>query len=443
MRDETGLNGLKIAIDLKRGVDPEKLMQKLMKMTPLMDSFGCNFNVLIGGTPMVLGVRSILEEWSSWRIECIRRRVFFDVKRKKEKLHLLQGLKKILLDIDRAIKIIRDTDEDSEVIPNLMIGFGIDELQAEFVAEIKLRNINKENILKRTRETDALAQEISDLEDILAHTDRIKGIIIEELKTIRDKYKAPRRSTIVYEHEVEEYNEADNIEEYPVNIFLTSDGYFKKITQASLRMSGEQKLKEEDKITATFETTNKAEVIFITDQAQAYKCRLHEFDDCKSSLLGDFLPQKLQMADGERVIKMILPGDYSGSLIYVFENGKCAKIPVKSFDTKSNRRRLTGVYNDKVPLVAILHILEETEIALYSTAGRMLILSTAALAEKSTRSTQGVSVMSVKKNHTVTRAILLADAGEVNEARYRTRTLPAAGAIIREEDSPDKQLSLL
>lgn len=442
MRDETGLNGLKIAIDLKRGTDPDRLMQKLMQMTPLMASFGCNFNVLIGSTPKVLGVREILEEWSSWRIECIKRRVFFDVKRKKAKLHLLQGLKKILLDIDRAIKIIRDTDEDAEVVPNLMIGFGIDELQAEFVAEIKLRNINKAHILKRTQETDALAQEIADLEDILAHTSRIKDIIIAELKAIRDKYKAPRRSTIVFDHEVEAYNEADSIEDYPVTVFLSNDGYFKKITPLSLRMSGEQKVKDEDRITESAETNNKAEVIFITDHAQAYKCRLHEFDDCKSSLLGDYLPQKLQMADGERVIKMILPGDYAGHLIYIFENGKCAKIPVKSFDTKSNRRRLTGVYSDKSPIVSILHLAQEGEIAIYSSAGRLLILSTAALNEKATRSTQGVSVMTVKKAHRIERAIMLSEAGAINEARYRTRTLPAAGAIIREEDAPDKQLSL-
>lgn len=442
MRDETGLEGLKIAIDLKRGTDPDKLMQKLMKMTPLMDSFGCNFNVLIGGTPRVLGVREILEEWSSWRGECIRRRVFNDVKRKKEKLHLLQGLKKILLDIDRAIKIIRETDEDSEVVPNLMIGFGIDALQAEFVAEIKLRNINKENIIKRTRETDDLEREILDLEDILSHKDRIKKIIITELGVIRDKYKSPRKTDIVYGHEVEEYNEADNIEDYPVSAFLSSDGYFKKITPLSLRMGGEQKVKEEDKIAQTLETTNKAEVIFITDKAQAYKCRLHEFDDCKASLLGDFLPQKLQMADGERVVKMILPGDYEGWLLYVFENGKCAKIPVKSFDTKSNRRRLTGVYNEKSPLASIIYLPQENEVALYSSAGRMLVLSTAALSEKATRSSQGVAVMNIKANHRVERAILLSEAGAINEARYRTRTLPAAGAIIRDEDSHDKQLSL-
>lgn len=442
MRDESGLGGLKIAIDLKRGVDAEKFMTKLMKMTPLMDAFGCNFNVLIAGTPRVMGVRELLEEWTGWRIECIRRRVYFDLQRKKEKLHLLLGLKKILLDIDRAIAIIRDTDEDAEVVPNLMIGFGIDEAQADFVAEIKLRNINKEHILKRTKETDDLEEEIGRLQGILESKDKIKGIIVDELKEINKKYKAPRKSTIVYEHEVEAYVEEEHIEDYPVSIFLTSEGYFKKITPQSLRMSGEQKLKEGDSISATAECTNKSELIFITDKAQAYKCRLHEFDDGKASLLGDYLPQKLQMSDGERVLFIFLPDDYEGHLLYVYENGKAAKIPVKSFDTKSNRRRLTGAYCDKVPLTAIFHLREEGEIALYSTDGRMLLMTTAALAPKATRTSLGVAVMSLKKNKTLQRAVLAQDASITNEARYRTRTLPAAGALLKDEDSPDKQLSL-
>lgn len=443
MRDETGLNGLKIAIDLKRGVDPEKLMLKLMKMTPLTDAFGCNFNVLIGGTPRVMGVRELLEEWTSWRIECIRRRVYFDLKRKKEKLHLLHGLKKILLDIDRAIAIIRNTEEDSEVVPNLMIGFGIDEVQAEYVAEIKLRNINKENILKRTRETDDLEREIAELEDVLENRGKIKNIIISELRDINKKYKVPRRSSIVYEHEVQQYDEEEHIEDYPVHVFLTSEGYFKKITPQSLRMSGEQKLKEGDSVAFTCECTNKSEVVFITDKVQAYKCHLHEFDDGKASQLGDYLPQKLQMSDGERVIFMFLPGDYRGHLLYVYENGKAAKIPVESFNTKSNRRRLTGVYCDKSPLVAIFHLPEEEEIAIYSSDNRLLLLTSAALAPKATRSSQGVVVMALKKNKVVQRAALLRDAGVVNEARYRTRTLPAAGALLKEEDAPEQQLSLL
>lgn len=442
MRDESGLEGLKIAIDLKRGVDPQKLMAKLMKMTPLMDTFGCNFNVLIGGTPRVLGVGQLLEEWSAWRMECIRRRVYFDLGKKKEKLHLLLGLRKILLDIDRAIAIIRDTEEDSEVVPNLMIGFGIDELQAEYVAEIKLRNINKEHILKRTRETDELAQEIQELESILADSRKIKNIIIGELREINKKYKTPRRTAIIYEDQVEQYDEEDQIEDYPVHIFLTREGYFKKITPQSLRMSGEQKVKEGDTVAMTTECTNKSEIIFLTDKVQAYKCRLHEFDDGKASLLGDYLPQKLQMSDGERVIFCFLPGDYSGHLLYVYENGKVAKIPVKSFDTKSNRRRLTGAYCDKSPLVSVLHLPEEGEAVLYSTDSRALVVSTATVAAKATRSSQGVVVMSLKKNKKVKKAVLLAESGIVNVARYRTRTLPAAGALLKEEDSPDKQLAL-
>ena len=442
MRDESGLEGLKIAIDLKRGADPQKLMAKLMKMTPLMDTFGCNFNVLIGGTPRVLGVGQLLEEWSAWRMECIRRRVYFDLGKKKEKLHLLLGLRKILLDIDRAIAIIRDTEEDSEVVPNLMIGFGIDELQAEYVAEIKLRNINKEHILKRTRETDELAQEIQELEGILADSRKIKNIIISELREINKKYKTPRRTAIIYEDQVEQYDEEDQIEDYPVHIFLTREGYFKKITPQSLRMSGEQKVKEGDAVQMTVECTNKSEIIFLTDKVQAYKCRLHEFDDGKASLLGDYLPQKLQMSDGERVIFCFLPGDYSGHLLYVYENGKVAKIPVKSFDTKSNRRRLTGAYCDKSPLVSVLHLPEEGEVVLYSTDSRALVVSTAAVAAKATRSSQGVAVMALKKNKKVKKAVLLAESGIVNEARYRTRTLPAAGALLKEEDSPDKQLAL-
>ena len=442
MRDESGLEGLKIAIDLKRGVDPQKLMAKLMKMTPLMDTFGCNFNVLIGGTPRVLGVGQLLEEWSAWRMECIRRRVYFDLGKKKEKLHLLLGLRKILLDIDRAIAIIRDTEEDSEVVPNLMIGFGIDELQAEYVAEIKLRNINKEHILKRTRETDELAQEIQELESILADSRKIKNIIIGELREINKKYKTPRRTAIIYEDQVEQYDEEDQIEDYPVHIFLTREGYFKKIMPQSLRMSGEQKVKEGDTVAMTTECTNKSEIIFLTDKVQAYKCRLHEFDDGKASLLGDYLPQKLQMSDGERVIFCFLPGDYSGHLLYVYENGKAAKIPVKSFDTKSNRRRLTGAYCDKSPLVSVLHLPEEGEAVLYSTDSRALVVSTAAVEAKATRSSQGVVVMSLKKNKKVKKAVLLAESGIVNVARYRTRTLPAAGALLKEEDSPDKQLAL-
>ena len=384
----------------------------------------------------------------SWRSgppggwSCIRRRVYYDLQRKQEKLHLLEGLKKILLDIDRAIRIIRETEEDAEVVPNLMIGFGIDEQQAEFVAEIKLRNINKEHILKRTQETDALAKEIEELKDLVESRNKIKNVIVGELREINKKYKTPRRSAIVYDHEVAEPDEEDDIADYPVHVFLTSEGYFKKITPQSLRMSGEQKLKEGDSICQSAESTNKSEVIFLTDKAQAYKCRLHEFDDGKASLLGDYLPQKLQMSEGEHVRFLVLPGNYQGYLLYVYENGKAAKIPVKSFDTKSNRRRLTGAYCDRSPLVAAIHLEEEGEVAIYSTDGRMLLLNTAMVAPKATRSSQGVAVMALKKNKVVKQVLPKAQAGIVNESRYRTRTLPAAGALLRAEDAQEKQLTL-
>ena len=442
MRDETGKEGLKIAIDLKRGTDPDKLMAKLMKMTPLCDSFSCNFNILIGGMPRVMGVGEILEEWTAWRTDCVRRKLYHDLQKKKAKLHLLKGLRKILLDIDRAIAIIRDTEEDAEVIPNLMIGFGIDEVQAEFIAEIKLRNINKEHILKRLKEVEDLENEIDRLEDILASKAKLRNLIIKELEAIIKKYPTKRRTAIVYEHEVEEYDESQHIEDYPVSIFLSKDGYFKKIVPQSLRVSSEQKFKEGDGLRQTFETTNKAEIIFLTNQGQAYKAKLHEFDDTKASVLGDYLPQKLGMDEGEAPIFMLLPGDFSGNLIYVFENGKVAKVELSSFATKSNRKKLTGAYYDKVPLVAAFHTTPDAEIALY-TQSRILILNTAQMQAKTTRATQGVAVMTLKKNQQIIRASLLSEAGIENVARYRTRTIPAAGALIKEEDAPDKQMSLL
>ena len=442
MRDETGKEGLKIAIDLKRGVDPDKLMAKLMKMTPLCDSFSCNFNILIGGMPRVMGVGEILDEWTAWRTECVRRRIYCDVQKKKAKLHLLKGLKKILLDIDRAISIIRDTEEDAEVIPNLMIGFGIDEAQAEFIAEIKLRNINKEHILKRLKEVSDLENEIDRLEDILGSKAKLRNLIIKELENVIKKYPTKRHTQIVYEHEVEEYDESQHIEDYPVNVFLSRDGYFKKIVPQSLRVSSEQKFKEGDALRQSFESTNKSEIIFLTNRGQAYKCKLYEFDDTKASVLGDYLPQKLDMEDGEVPIFMLLPGDYSGNLVYVFETGKVAKIELSAYETKSNRKKLTGAYFSKSPLVAVFHTTPDAELALY-TQSRILIVNTAQLQSKTTRSAQGVAVMALKKNQQVTQACLLSESGIENVARYRTRTLPAAGALIKEEDAPDKQISLL
>ena len=445
MRDETDLSGLKLAIDLKRGVDPDKLMAKLYKLTPLEDAFACNFNVLIAGSPKVLGIRQILEEWTAWRTDSVKRRIFFVLGKKKEKLHLLKGLKRILLDIDKAIRIIRETEEEAEVIPNLMIGFGIDQIQAEYVAEIKLRNINKEYILKRTRETDALRDEIDDLEDLLNSPKRVKKVIVEELNAAAKKYGEPRRTSIVYPHEITSYTpEEEQKEEYPVTVFLSREGYFKKITPASLRMNSEQKFKEGDALRQSFETTSNAEAMFFTDQCQVYKTRLGEFDDAKASVLGDYLPTKLKMDAGENVIFMVLPGpDYAGSLLFFYENGKVARIEMKAYQTASNRRKLTGAYSDKSPLACIRRLDEDCELAVYSNEPRCLIFHTALLAPKTTRSAQGVAVMTLKPKYHLETVLLSEETSITNRTRYRVRAIPAAGALVKEEDSEDQQISLL
>ena len=445
MRDETDLSGLKLAIDLKRGVDPDKLMAKLYKLTPLEDAFACNFNVLIAGSPKVLGIRQILEEWTAWRTDSVKRRIFFVLGKKKEKLHLLKGLKRILLDIDKAIRIIRETEEEVEVIPNLMIGFGIDQVQAEYVAEIKLRNINKEYILKRTRETDALRDEIDDLEDLLNSPKRVKKVIVEELNAAAKKYGEPRRTSIVYPHEITSYTpEEEQKEEYPVTVFLSREGYFKKITPASLRMNSEQKFKEGDALRQSFETTSNAEAMFFTDQCQVYKTRLGEFDDAKASVLGDYLPTKLKMDAGENVIFMVLPGpDYAGSLLFFYENGKVARIEMKAYQTASNRRKLTGAYSDKSPLACIRRLDEDCELAVYSNEPRCLIFHTALLAPKTTRSAQGVAVMTLKPKYHLETVLLSEETSITNRTRYRVRAIPAAGALVKEEDSEDQQISLL
>ena len=445
MRDETDLSGLKLAIDLKRGVDPDKLMAKLYKLTPLEDAFACNFNVLIAGSPKVLGIRQILEEWTAWRTDSVKRRIFFVLGKKKEKLHLLKGLKRILLDIDKAIRIIRETEEEAEVIPNLMIGFGIDQIQAEYVAEIKLRNINKEYILKRTQETDALRDEIDDLEDLLNSPKRVKKVIVEELNAAAKKYGEPRRTSIVYPHEITSYTpEEEQKEEYPVTVFLSREGYFKKITPASLRMNSEQKFKEGDALRQSFETTSNAEAMFFTDQCQVYKTRLGEFDDAKASVLGDYLPTKLKMDAGENVIFMVLPGaDYAGSLLFFYENGKVARIEMKAYQTASNRRKLTGAYSDKSPLACIRRLDEDCELAVYSNEPRCLIFHTALLAPKTTRSAQGVAVMTLKPKYHLETVLLSEETSITNRTRYRVRAIPAAGALVREEDSEDQQISLL
>ena len=443
MRDETDLSGLKLAIDLKRGVEPDKLMAKLFRLTPLQDTVSCNFNILIAGMPRVMGVGELLTEWTAWRTDCVKRRVYYILNKKKEKLHLLQGLKRILLDIDKAIRIIRETEEEAEVIPNLMIGFGIDQVQAEYVAEIKLRNINKEYILKRVQETAALADEIDDLEDTLAKPSRIRHIIVDELTEVRKKYAVPRRTEIVYSHEIEEEPEEDAPEDYPVHLFLSREGYFKKITPQSLRMSGDQKYKEGDGPAQYFEATNNTELMFFTDRQQVYKTRASEFGESKASLLGDYLPAKLGMDAGENVIFLCLPGDYSGSLLFAFANGRVARVALSAYATTSNRRKLTGAYCEKFPLVQILPLAEDRELALLTNEPRALLVHTALLTPKTTRGTQGVQVMNIKPKYRLERLADVGETGITNQARYRTRTIPAAGALLRPEDSEEKQLELL
>ena len=443
MRDETDLSGLRLAIDLKRGADPDKLMQKLFRMTTLQDAFPCNFNILVAGNPRVMGVGEILEEWTAWRIECIRRRVFFDLGKKKEKLHLLKGLERILLDIDRAIDIIRNTELESEVVPNLMMGFGIDQTQAEFVAEIKLRNINREYILKRTSETEELERDIEELESIVNNRRKLKAIIIDELKAISKKYGTPRKTGIVYASELEEPDEDEQVEDYAVTLFLSREGYFKKITAQSLRMSGEQKYKDGDGLAVSFESTNRGELLFLTDKQQMYKARVSDFEDGKASVLGIYLPTRLKMDEGESVIAMIDPGDYKKHLLLMFENGKAARIELSAYETKTNRRKLVGACSDKSPVKAVMLIGEEFDVACYSSDGRALIFNTAQLQPKTSRSTQGVAVMSLKAKRVLERALPLKDSDIQNAARYRVRSIPAAGALIKGEDRAEKQLSLM
>ena len=443
MRDETDLSGLKLTIDLKRGADPDKLMQKLFKSTTLQDTASCNFNVLIGGMPRVMGVRELLEEWCAWRTESVKRRVYFVLKKRQDKLHLLKGLKKILLDIDKAIEIIRETEKEADVVPNLMIGFGIDQIQAEYVAEIKLRNINREYILKRVEETASLESEIEDLEDTLARPSRIRKIIVSELEEVRKKYAEPRRTGILYDYAEDVDAEEDAIEDYPVTLFLSQQGYFKKITPQSLRMSGEQKFKEDDALSVSVESSNAAELMFFTDRAQVYKTRANDFSDGKASLLGDYLPSKLGMDEGESVMGMVLPGDYSGYMLFFFENGKAAKVELSAYKTTSNRRRLTGAYSDKSPLKALLHLREDREIAVYSTEPRVLIVNTALLGVKTTRTTQGVALLTLKNKYTLDAVRFPEETGITDLARYRGRSIPATGALLKTEDSDDKQLSLI
>ena len=443
VRDETGIDGLKITIDLKRGVDPDRLMAKLYRFTTLEDSFSCNFNVLIGGVPRVLGVKALLEEWIAFRIECVRRTTYFDRNKKAEKLHLLKGLEAILLDIDKAVKIVRETDEEAEVVPNLMIGFGIDEVQAEYVAEIKLRHLNREYILKRTAEIEALEKEIAELDEILKSKTRIKTIIVKELKEIAEKYGQPRKSIIIYEDIASYTEEKDDVPDYPVNLFFTKEGYFKKITPQSLRMSSNHKLKDGDEIVQNCEFSNNGELLFFTDKCQVYKAKAADFTDTKASALGEYVPAKLGMDEGENAVYMVATKDYKGMLLFAFENGKLAKVPLEAYQTKTNRKKLTGAYSDKSPLAGMVFFTEDKEFLLKASSGRMLLIHSGAINLKTTRSTQGVAVMKLKKGHRLFEISEYVEGTFAKPQRYRTKTLPTLGAMPANEDSTDEQLTLI
>ena len=439
IRDETDKKGLKITIDLKRGTDADKLMQKLYKMTPLEDTFSCNFNVLIAGVPQVLGVADLLLEWIAFRTECVNRRVYFDLTKAKDKLHLLLGLQKILLDIDKAIKIVRETEEEAEVVPNLMIGFGIDKIQAEYVAEIKLRHLNREYILKRLKDVEDLKKQIEDMEDILSSKARVKRIIVDELKGVMDKYGKDRRSEIVYSQEIEEVEDVvEEIPDYPVTLFFTKEGYFKKITPLSLRMSGEHKLKENDQIISTVETTNNVELMFFTNKCQVYKTRASEFDDTKASVLGDYVATKLQMEPDETAIYMAVIKEYKGYMLFFFQNGKVAKVDISAYETKTNRKKLIKAYSDKSPLVSAVYVPQDKELVIKSTAGRYLLFNSGAISAKTTKDSQGVAVMTLKKGHRVDEVTDFTDGMFAKPARYRTKTLPSAGAILSAEDQGEQ-----
>ena len=444
MRDETDLGGLKLTIDLKRGADPEKLMQRLFRATSLQDSFACNFNILIEGMPRVMGVREILQEWTAWRTQCVRRRIYFQRGKKAERLHLLKGLEKILLDIDKAVDIIRHTELESEVIPNLMIGFGIDEVQANFVAEIKLRNLNREYILKHTRAIADLEKTIEELDATLKSPRKLQKVLIDEMTQVVKKFGQPRKTEILYDapDAAEEREEEQQVPETPVHIFVSKQGYLKKITPQSLRMSGEQKFKEGDSLSFTAETTSRAEILVFTDRFQCYKSRLSEFDDSKASQLGDYLPQRLGMEPGENVVSVILPGDYSGFVLFFFENGKAAKVPLSAYETKTNRKKLTGAYSDKSPLRTILAMKADGQLVAYSTDNRAMIFSTALLLPKTTRNTQGVSVLTLRKKAALDHAAPLEGSNIKNEARYRAKAIPAAGAVLKPEEAPEQQIAM-
>ncbi len=442
IRDETGLQGLKITIDLKRGTDPDKLMQKLYKMTPLEDTFSCNFNILVGGYPKVMGIREILEEWIAFRTECVKRKIFFTLTKSKDRLHLLKGLEKILLDIDKAVKIVRETELESDVVPNLMIGFGIDEIQANYVAEIKLRHLNREYILKRTADIEALEAQIAELEAILSSNAKLRGVIVSELKEVIKKYSQPRKTQIHYITEEDTVEIVEDIPDYPVTVFFTKEGYFKKITPLSLRMSGEQKLKENDEIIYTLETTNNKDLLFFTNKNQVYKSKVNDFSDTKASVLGDYVASKLNMEEGETAIQLIVTdSEYKGNVLFFFENGKVAKVDMQSYATKTNRKKLINAYSDKSTLIAALYAPEEKEFIISSSAGRKLLIHSGVLTSKTSKSTQGVAVMTLKKSHRVIGAAEYEEGTLTKPHRYRARNLPAAGALTL-SDEMGEQLTL-
>ncbi len=432
IRDETGLQGLKITIDLKRGIDPDKLMQRLYKMTPLEDNFSCNFNVLVGGAPKVLGVRQLLEEWIAFRVECVKRRTYFELNKKRDKLHLLKGLKLILLDIDKAIKIVRETKEESEVVPNLMIGFGIDEIQAEYVAEIKLRQLNEEYILKRTAEIDELERTIAELESILGSKTKVKNIIIKELNQVSENYGMARKTLLIYPDEIEEVEVVEEIPDYAVNLFFTKEGYFKKITPLSLRMGGEQKFKADDEIVQQIEESNNVDLLFFTDKCQVYKAKASEFADTKASVLGEYIPARMQMDEGELATYMIATKEYKGYVFFFYENGKVAKVTLSSYATKTNRKKLLNAYYDKSPLIKVFYSLEDVDVIMTSSSGRILIFNTALIASKSTKNTQGVQAMNFNKGHRLMNADIYEDMSLENQNKYKKK-IPATGAIYKEE----------
>lgn len=442
MRDETDLSGLKLTIDIKRNANPDTLMQKLYKLTPLEDSFSCNFNILIGTTPKVMGIKEILKNWSEFRINCITRKIKFDINKLTMRLHLLEGLKKILLDIDKAIKIIRNTEKDDDVIPNLMIGFDIDEIQAQHIAEIKLRNLNKQYIINKLNEIDQIVDELDRLNNIISSEKEIKKLIIAELKEIIKKYGRDRKTEIITSDEIVEIKMEDTIPDYNLKIFLTKESYLKKITAVSLRSGGVHKLKENDEIILEQEATNRSELIMFTDKANAYKMKLSEIADCKASDWGHFTPNLTEMESDEKAIFAVATTDYSGDMLFFFENGKVSRVPLNAYETKTNRRKLIKAFNDKSKIVCALYIKEDCDIVLYSSIDKLLVFNSKHITAKAAKHAQGITVMNLKKKSTLTNALTVEQAKLTDPESYRARALPATGYYIKDEDSTTPQLNL-